>query len=226
MANPKTTEGEAEFTVPGLSKSCKTYYKIVGDLSSRISPIIILHGGPGASHGYMLPFSDLFTKYSVPVIFYDQLGNGQSTHLRERNGDTEFWTPTLFRNELENLVRHLGLQNGPGYSLLGHSWGGALAADFASYHPKGLQKIIVANAYASLPTWVEGIWQLLDKLPYGVVKTIKECEERGEFESQAYEDAVMVFYKRHLCLAQPWPAPEVQAGLEALQGDSTVYNTM
>ena len=150
MGRPHETEGEVDFLVVGIPTQCKTFYKIIGVLSPTKTPIIIVHGGPGGTHDSMLAFTDLWTTYAIPVLFYDQIGNGRSTHLPEKNGDTDFWVPELFRRELENLIRELGLSDGPVFSLLGHSWGGALAADFASYRPKGLRKIVAANPYASL----------------------------------------------------------------------------
>ena len=59
------------------------------------------------------------------VVHYDQLGNGRSTHLREKGAD--FWTPALFLDELDNLLAHLGIASA--YHLLGQSWGGMLAAE-------------------------------------------------------------------------------------------------
>jgi len=68
---------------------------------------------------------------------YDQLGCGRSTHLPEKKGDHDFWTPELFLLELDNLLAHLGIQND--YDILGQSWGGQLAAEHAVRQPKGLK---------------------------------------------------------------------------------------
>lgn len=114
-------EGVAPFPVEGLPEPCQTWYKIVGDLETPAVPLILLHGGPGASHDYLLPLVDLAP--ATPLIFYDQLGNGRSTHLPEKNGDEKFWTVELFMKELDNLIKHLGLQDRP-IDVYGQSWGG------------------------------------------------------------------------------------------------------
>ena len=108
--------------------------------------------------------------------------------------ESDFWEPELFRHKRENLITHLGLQDGPRHSILGHSCESALAALYASNRPKGLRKLIVSSPYASLPSWVEATAQHLGKIPHGVVRPIKKCEDRGDFENPAYEDAVTLFY--------------------------------
>ncbi|CAJ2502626.1 Uu.00g100200.m01.CDS01 [Anthostomella pinea] len=115
-------EGSAEFHVPSLSEPCKTWYKVMGDIQSSTTPLIILHGGPGACHEYLLPLTDLAP--SVSLIFYDQIGNGRSTHLPDKAGDEAFWSVGargLFKDELDNLLSHLGLQERP-IDIYGHSW--------------------------------------------------------------------------------------------------------
>ena len=225
MADIHFTEGEVDYNVPGLPNPCKTWYKTIGDLKSR-PPLVILHGGPGANHDYLLPFVDLAKKFSIPCVFYDQIGNGHSTHLRDKDGDREFWTVDLFRHELDNLIDHLGLRKGEGFDVLGHSWGGMLGSYYATLRPRGLRRLVIANSPASMELWVKGIGGLLNKLPPGVAETIRECEEKKDFESKKYVDAIEVVYKRHLCRVEPWPAPEVQVALDALTGDPTVYGTM
>jgi L-proline amide hydrolase len=81
---PSIKEGTIPFDYPSAGKRCETWYKIVGDLSSGVTPLVTLHGGPGVSHDYMIQFSDLYELYGIPVIFYDQLGCARSTHLREK----------------------------------------------------------------------------------------------------------------------------------------------
>jgi L-proline amide hydrolase len=94
----------------------KTWYKAFGDLSISnsnppIKPLIIIHGGPGMTHHYLTPRTYLAEHHSIPIILYDQLGCGNSTHLPELAGDTLFWTVDLFIAELDNLISHLGYKN-------------------------------------------------------------------------------------------------------------------
>jgi pimeloyl-ACP methyl ester carboxylesterase len=81
--------------------------------------LVALHGGPGVNHGYLLILSDLTQTYSIPLVVYDQIGTGYSTHLPEKRGDTSFWTEELFLAELNNLLTYLRIKDD--YDLLGHS---------------------------------------------------------------------------------------------------------
>ncbi|OTA98392.1 hypothetical protein M426DRAFT_326016 [Hypoxylon sp. CI-4A] len=218
-------EGVVEFNVTGLPKPCHTWYKVVGDLKSSSVPLIVVHGGPGACHEYLLPLSDLAS--SRPVVFYDQIGNGQSTHLPEKAGDEAFWSVDLFKSELGNLISHLGLKDRP-VDVYGHSWGGMLAAEWAATPSSSanLRRLVIANSLASMDAWRASVGLLRNKLPEDVQKVLSDAEAKLDFESPEYEAAVEVFYKRHLSLTRPWPAPEVQAALDWFAKDSTTYGTM
>ncbi|KAI0380511.1 proline-specific peptidase [Hypomontagnella monticulosa] len=216
-------EGIIPFSVNGLSKPCQTWYKVVGDLQSAI-PLVVLHGGPGACHEYLLPLTDLAAHR--PLVFYDQIGNGRSTHLPEKSGDEAFWTVELFKSELDNLLTHLGLNNRP-IDVYGHSWGGMLAAEWASTaESKHLRRLVLSNSLASMDAWKIGVDALRAQLPHDVQKVLDRSEETKDFESPEYEAAVEVFYKRHLSLSRPWPSPEVQAALDWFAKDPTTYGTM
>ncbi|KAI0393938.1 Alpha/Beta hydrolase protein [Xylariaceae sp. FL0594] len=219
-------EDVADFIVPGIASPCKTWYKVVGDLNSGKIPLMFVHGGPGACHGYLLPLTDLAP--SMPLIFYDQIGNGKSTHLREKDHDEAFWTPELFIDELENLIRHLGLQERP-INVYGHSWVGMFTALWAARPGSGstnLHRLVIASSLASMDVWRIGITALRRKLPQDVQKVLDHAEEVLDFDSPEYQDAVEVFYKRHLSLARPWQAKEVQDALNWFSEDPTTYGTM
>lgn len=218
------SEGFATFDVPGV-KPCKTWYKIIGSLDMRTAPLIVVHGGPGACHDYLLPLADLATKKTL--IFYDQIGNGNSTHLPEKAGDEAFWSVQLFHNELDNLISHLGLKHRP-IDVYGHSWGGMLAAVWAASPASSanLHRLVISNSLASMESWRVGISKLRKRLPQDVQTVLDRAEETGDFESSEYEAAIEVFYKRHLSLARPWPSTEVQAALDWFAKDPTTYNTM
>ncbi|KAG7085555.1 hypothetical protein E1B28_003112 [Marasmius oreades] len=217
------SSGEVEFSVPNAGKPCKTWYQVIGDLQSKSRPLVALHGGPGASHEYLITLSTLNRSYDIPVILYDQLGNGKSTHLPEKAGDVAFWTVDLFLRELDNLLSHLGI-NGD-YDLLGHSWGGMLAACHAVRQPSGLKRLIIASSPASMELWVSAQSVLRSKLDPGIQDILTKHEEAGTTESKEYEDAVEVFYKRFLCTMDPWPESLV-ATMNSTKEDPTVYLTM
>ncbi|GLB35787.1 putative proline-specific peptidase [Lyophyllum shimeji] len=220
---PPTTTGEVDLTVPGAGKPCKTSYKVIGELQPGVRPLVALHGGPGCHSEYLLILSDITMSQSRPLIIYDQLGSGQSTHLPEKNGDTAFWTEQLFLSELDNLLTQLGIKDD--YDLLGHSWGGMLAARHAITCPSGLRKLVVVSSPASMPLWVQEQNRLRKLLPADIQAVLTEHENAGTTDSKEYEDAVQVFYSRHLCVLDPMPA-EVLRISEELAKDPTVYHTM
>jgi L-proline amide hydrolase len=170
----------------------------------------------------MLPLSLLHEDIGIPVIMYDQIGCGGSTRFKDRAGDEEFWTQDLFTAELDNLKKALGITT---FDLLGHSWGGILGAYYAISQPKGLRKLIICDSPASIPECVRVMDVLRHQLPPDVLETLERCEREGTTDSEEYEAATMVFYKRHLCRVDPWPT-ELTDAFEALAEDSTVYQTL
>lgn len=220
--SPKET-GKIPFTPPNTPLQTSTWYALWGDLSSNTVPLIVLHGGPGAAHNYLLPISHLSSApYSRPVILYDQLGCGNSTHLPDKKGDTEFWTPQLFVHELENLLAHFGIKE---YDILGQSWGGMLGAQYATSRPKGLRRLIIADSPSSMVTWVETAGELRKQLPKDVQETLTRCEREGKTETEEYEAAVHVFYERFVCRVVPFPK-ELEDSFGQIKEDNTVYLTM
>jgi L-proline amide hydrolase len=210
----KRREGYAEFA------SYRTWYRVTGESDGTKRPLVALHGGPGSSHDYLIRFERLATEGRA-VILYDQLGGGRSTHLRDKSAD--FWTVQLFLDELENLLRHLGIEGG--YHLLGQSWGGMLGAEHAVTQPAGLRSLVIADSPASMELWVREADRLREALPPGIQQTLLRHEAAGTTDSAEYADAVRVFYERHLCRAMPWPE-ELNRSFAVMQGDPTVYNTM
>lgn len=223
MAATLITEGEVPFEAPNAGKPCKTWYKIVGDLKSG-PPLIALHGGPGAGHEYLQAITDLQEKHGIPIIFYDQIGCGHSTHFREKENDTTFWTFDLYIRELDNLVDHLTLRD-TGFYLLGQSWGGMFGTIYASQRPRGLKKLIISSGPASIPLIVKGYEGLFAALPPDTRKTIEDCIKKGDYESPEFEEAAAVFYARHVCRLDPLPS-EVQCAFQHLKEDPTAYLTL
>lgn len=214
MSLPATHEGIAQF------RKYQTWYRITGDLADGKKPLIVLHGGPGCTHDYVKSFSLLATD-GWPVIHYDQLGNGNSTRLPEKGAD--FWTVDLFLEELDNLIDHLGIQNG--YHLLGQSWGGMLGAEHAVRQPEGLCSLVIANSPASMALWVAEADRLRQELPTDVQTTLLQHEHDNTTDSEEYANAVRVFYDRHVCRVTPWP-DDVKRTFDAIDADPTVYHAM
>jgi proline-specific peptidase len=223
-SNPTMSEGTVAFNVAGLTDPCHTWYKVFGNLNTTTTPLIILHGGPGACHDYLLPLADLAP--SRPIVFYDQIGNGRSTHLTSKAGDEEFWSVKLFKDELDNLLSHLHLRERE-VDVYGHSWGGMLAVEWAATpRSANLRRLVLSNSLASMDSWRTGISALRKQLPQDVQQILDHADETQMFETPEYQAAIDVFYKRHLSLSRPWPAKEVQQALDWFAKDPTTYWTM
>jgi L-proline amide hydrolase len=197
----------------------ETWYRVVGDLDAGPTPVVICHGGPGAAHDYLEPVAEL-AGYGRACVLYDQLGCGRSTHLPD--APAEFWTVQLFKDELVDLTRALGIADR--YAVVGQSWGGMLAMEHALDRPPGLRGMVVADSPASIPLWVAEANRLRSDLPPEVAATLASHEAAGTTDSQEYEVAVRVYYDRHLCRI-PWPDC-LERTFAQLAADPTVYHTM
>ncbi|MEU5547329.1 proline iminopeptidase-family hydrolase [Streptomyces sioyaensis] len=214
MPAPQIVKGTAPFG------DHETWFRVSGDLGCGRPPLVVLHGGPGSTHDYLLPLASLAAA-GWPVVHYDQLGNGGSTRLPDRGAD--FWTVRLFREELDNLLRHLGVSDE--YLLFGQSWGGMLAADHAADRPAGLRGLVIANAPASMPLWLREMDVLRKQLPPEVQETLLRHEAAGSTDTAEYFAAMRVFYDRHVCRILPWPRDYLATFME-INDDPTVYHAM
>ncbi|TFY68097.1 hypothetical protein EVJ58_g1188 [Rhodofomes roseus] len=220
MANPSAQmkEGTIPFTYQG--ETFDTHYKVFGELANRSRPpLLVLHGGPGLTHGYLLPLSDL-ALVGIPVILYDQIGNGASTHLRQKA--TEFWTIDLFVAELVNLVKKLDIEKS--YDILGHSWGGVLGAEYeVREQPKGLRHLVLSNALAAAEIRSRSVAQLAQ----AISREVQEGLAVRMKDPQRYYAALKALHAKHGCTVQPTP-PEVVRSFDCIfaeDGDPTVSMT-
>ncbi len=198
----------------------KTWFRVTGGEQAALPPLVVLHGGPGACHDYTLRFAGLASPERA-VIHYDQLGCGNSTHLRD--ADPGFWTVQLFLDELDAVLGHLGIAGS--YHMLGQSWGGMLGAEHAIRRPAGLRGLVIANSPPSMELWVREANRLRSKLPAEVQAALLKHEAAGTTADPEYEAATQAFYARHVCRVQPWPE-EVTASFAKIGEDPTVYHTM
>ncbi len=195
----------------------RTWYESFGESDEGRLPLIVLHGGPGATHQYLEPLRAL-AENGRRVVFYDQIGCGRS----DRPVDPAFYTVQTFVDELNALREHLGLERA---HVLGQSWGGMLAMEYALTAPPGLASIVVADSPASIPFWVAEANRLRAELPPDVQRALTEHEAAGTTADPAYQSAVEVFYRRHVCRLDPWPDCFARTA-EALSTDGYVYNLM
>jgi L-proline amide hydrolase len=108
--------------------------------------------------------------------------------------------------------------------VLGQSWGGFLAQEYALTHPPGLRSLVLADTAASWADFATEANKLREQLPEDVQATLTKHEEAGTYDDPEYMEACLVFYSRHLCRVE-WP-PEVATTFEYLEQDPTVYRTM
>jgi proline iminopeptidase len=175
------------------------WYRLNGrrHLSAGKTPLLAVHGGPGASHDYLLPLTRLAERR--PVILYDSLDCGRSDHPgREQN-----WTVEHFVAEIAGVRKHLGLKH---VALLGSSCGGTWAASYAVTRPAGLEALILASPMLSAPRFVRDAERLKEALPAEVRAAIERHEAQGTTADPEYQNAVRVWYERHVCRRLPWPA--------------------
>lgn len=183
---------EGFLTVPGG----KAWYRIVGNDRPGI-PLVTLHGGPGAPHDYLEPLEGLADER--PVIFYDQLGCGNS----ERPDDLALWNNGRFIDELLKVQEGLGLTK---IHLMGQSWGTLLAGEYMLREkPQHVCSLILSGPFFSASRWLADQQNYLTGLPEEIQTVVRQAEAMKEFDSPAYQEAMRVFYSKHVCRLNPWP---------------------
>jgi L-proline amide hydrolase len=209
---------EGELLVDGR----RTWFRVVGELDPDAlqAPVVVLHGGPGATHDYVAPIAAL-SRPGRACVLYDQVGNGRSEHLPD--ADPSLWTVDLFAAELEALLEHLGIDGR--YHLVGHSWGGMLGFAHALRRPPGLLSLVAADAPASMRDFAAGCAEVRATLPGEVRRALDEEEAAGRTSSAAYLAAADEFAARFVCRLDPWPDALVRTN-DAIADDPTVYVAM
>lgn len=178
-------------------------------------PLLVLHGGPGASHDYLRNLDALATER--PVVFYDQLGCGSSS----KPDDARLWTVSRAVEELATVRRALGLER---VHLLGQSWGGALAGAYMlETGGPGVESLILCAPLLSTSRWINDQKSWLALMPGNLRAAVERAEASGAYDSPAYQEAMDVYYRRHLCRLSPWPE-SVNVTMERMNAD--IYTRM
>lgn len=166
--------------------------------------VLLLHGGPSFTHEYMECFESFFPKEGFEFYEYDQLGS----HYSDQPKDSSLWTVDHFVKEVEQVRKAIGADQNNFY-VLGNSWGGMLAMEYALKYQQYLKGLIVANMVASIPDYVQYANNVLAKqMDPKVVNEIHDLERRGEFQNPRYEALLMPnFYAKHICRLPVWPEP-------------------
>jgi proline iminopeptidase len=199
---------EGMIDVPGG----KVWYRRIGNGPGV--PLLALHGGPG---GISCRFEVLAPLANDrPIIFYDQLGSGRSEHP----SDTTLWRLPRFVEELAAVRRALNLEL---VHLLGHSWGGALAAEYmVAAKPEGVVSVIFSSPLISTPRWIADADSLRKLLPDSIQRVLDENERAGTIDSPAYQVATDTFYGRHVRRLPVVNEPRC----EGVASNDTIYRQM
>ncbi len=164
-------------------------------------PLLVLHGGPGSCHDYLIALEQLSGER--PVIFYDQLGCGRS----DRPADRSHWRLDRFVQELQAVVEAFGLAR---FHLLGHSWGTMLGLDWALRERGRAASLIFVSPCLSMRRIKADMARLKQALPRAIQEVLTAHEARGTTDSGMYRAATRLFYQQHVCRLATWPEPLVR----------------
>jgi len=192
------------------------WYRIAG--TGPGTPLLTLHGGPGASSRYLQPLAALADER--PVIFYDQLGGGKS----DRPDDVTLWTLERFVEELAQVRAALNLAR---IHLYGSSWGTMLAVAYALTQPPGLTSLILSGPFLSGPRYIQDAQALKRDLPIALQEAIERHEAAEALDSPAYQAAVAEWMRQHVCRNATVLEGFLKDLGDPLTGaNSQIYNTM
>ncbi|NOT50786.1 MAG: proline iminopeptidase-family hydrolase [Chitinophagaceae bacterium] len=164
--------------------------------------ILLLHGGPAMTHEYMECFESFFPKEGFEFYEYDQLGS----YYSDQPKDSSLWTVERFVEEVEQVRQAIGADS-TNFYVLGNSWGGILAMEYALKYQGNVKGLIVANMMASCPEYGKYAEEVLAKqMKPEVLAEIKALEAKGDFSNPRYMELLIPhFYNEHLCRLDPWP---------------------
>ena len=166
--------------------------------------VLLLNGGPGGTHECFEGFESFFPKEGIEFIYYDQLACGNSDNPK----DTSLYDLGRYVEEVEQVRTALHLDS-TNFYLLGHSWGGILAMQYALKYQHNIKGLIISNMMASCPEYGKYADQVLAKqMDPAVLDTIRMLEKKGEFENPKYMGLLMTnYYSKHICRLAEWPEP-------------------
>lgn len=184
--------------------------------------LLLLTGGPGLSHEYMECMESFLPAEGIEFIYYDQLGTGHSDNPK----DTAMWDLPRFVEEVEQVRQALKLDK-ENFYLLGHSWGGTLAMEYALKYQKNLKGLIISNMMSSAPDYGKYAENVLAKqFDPAILARVRAIEAKKDYQNPEYMELLMPnFYAKHFCrlpLAH-WPEP-INRGFSTI--NNSLYVTM
>lgn len=171
--------------------------------------VVLLHGGPGLTHEYMECFESFFPQANIEFYHYDQLGS----YYSDQPEDDSLWTMDRFVEELEQVRVALGL-NKDNFYILGNSWGGILAMEYALKYQQNLKGMIISNMTADFDKYEAYNAELRKTMRASLVDSLEYYESRELFHDETYLNMVFQeFYTKHICRfpADQWPEPVMRS---------------
>ena len=186
----------------------KVWTKRVGN-NPRVK-LLLLHGGPGATHEYFEPCDSYLPAAGVEFYYYDQLGS----HYSDQPDIPALWEIPRFVDEVEQVRLALGLDAG-NFFLLGHSWGGILALEHALRYQRHLKGLVISNMMASIPAYNEYAQRvLMPTMDAVALAEIKRLEAVKDYANPRYMELLMQHHYIYHVLRMPlgdWPDPVERA---------------
>ena len=200
--NDQFTGGIKMIPIKTPKGTFKVWTKTVGN--NPTIKVLLLHGGPGGTHEFFECFDGFFPNESVEYIYYDQLGS----YYSDQPNDNSLWTNDRFVEEVEQVRKALKLDKSNFY-LMGQSWGGILAMEYALKYQKNLKGLIIANMMASAPAYNKYADEVLGpQLDPKVFAQIKEFEKNKDYTNPKYTELLFKYYYTEHILRMPidkWP---------------------
>ncbi|MCU1719782.1 MULTISPECIES: proline iminopeptidase-family hydrolase [unclassified Pseudomonas] len=162
--------------------------------------LLCLNGGPGLPCDYLRDAHSWLKDKGLRVVAFDQLGTGAS----DRPDDPSLWDITRYVAEVETVRESLGLGR---VHMLGHSWGGWLAIEYAIHHPQALKSLILENTVGDIPHLSSELDRLRNALGSETVAMMQRYEAIGNLDHPQYQAAITLLNYRHVCRLEEWPAP-------------------
>lgn len=206
--------------IPIMNGKYKVWTKRTGN-NPKIK-LLLLHGGPAATHEYFESFDSFMPQEDIEYYYYDQLGS----YYSDQPNDTSLWTTARFVEEVEDVRKALHLDS-TNFFLLGSSWGGILAMEYALKYQQNLKGLIISNMMASAIDYGKYADEVLAKqMDPKVLTEVRSIEAKKDFSNPRYMELLIPnFYEQHLCRfpAAEWPDP-VNRAFKHL--NNTIYTLM
>jgi proline iminopeptidase len=168
--------------------------------------LLLLHGGPGATHECFEAFDSYFPAAGIEYYYYDQLGS----HYSDQPEDPDLVDLPRFVEEVEQVRTALKLDRDNFY-LLGHSWGGILAMEYALKYPLHLKGLVISNMMASIPQYNEYAHStLMPGIDPAVLVELQAIEAEGDYQNPRYMELLVEHHYVYHVLRMPadeWPDP-------------------